>query len=764
MEASESLSRGQSNRAMRSFILASGLWGVWGQAVGIGTAAFTGFALHLGADESFIALFTSLAYVLALTQILAPFLNAHIQRKKRFIVGLGFVEILLRGSVVFIPLLFAPEHRLIAMVFILGASMFFGHGVSPFYGTWVANAVPEHIRARFTSRQTILSTVTAMLSGFAIGQFIDLFKGGDEDLGFLWVISLGSLFGILGYINLLRAPFPQSQAPSTAHPKLSDLIEPFRDANFLRAVSFYGLWTLALGISGPLYSVFMLDRLKISYTEISIFNALFMATSIAGYRIWAGLIDRFGSKAVLQIMVVPSLFIPLVWMFNAPDAYYLVPVALVLSGIFFSGIGVGISPLVYSLLPQGEKRTLYLASWSVAVNLMGAIGPLLGSVLALKLENVHFELLGIPITNLQVIFVLSALVRIVPIMLLRGVRDSKETSSRELISQMRRGNLLSYAYNATIFNLANAEETRARAAEALGKSGNPLAIEQLVQALADASPRVRSSAARALGESGADSATEPLLRELRDGSSDIRSEAAEALGRLGKTASVDPLVEALDDDDLRVRISAIRGLGNMPNEEVHELLFWYFSSDFDPQTFPTLVDVLSERGDQRIVRPTLEHLKQFRSSAVRLQLLNSVCRALGAGDQFYRLLSQDDTRRVDSIGRLLRDLTSDLQATAGLQRTQQDALSNYCDALRLAYEEDRPSDMRQASIEIVRIVRDGLSAGAEQAFEVLSVFITIVALNDFISQSEESDSPIAEEIFLAVCLSHLGKRVSSIRS
>ena len=51
-----------------------------------------------------------------------------------------------------------------------------------------------------------------------------------------------------------------------------------------------------------------------------------------------------------------------------------------------------------------------------------------------------------------------------------------------------------------------------------------------------------------------------------------------------------------------------------------------------------------------------------------------------------------------------------------------------------------------------------------EAFEVLSVFITIVALNDFISQSEESDSPIAEEIFLAVCLSHLGKRVSSIRS
>ncbi len=79
---------------------------------------------------------------------------------------------------------------------------------------------------------------------------------------------------------------------------------------------------------------------------------------------------------------------------------------------------------------------------------------------------------------------------------------------------MLRGNVLSYAYNATIYSLATAESTRARAAEALGRSGNPLAIEQLVQALTDASPRVRRSAARALGESGAESAAEPLVREL----------------------------------------------------------------------------------------------------------------------------------------------------------------------------------------------------------------------------------------------------------
>ena len=53
---------------------------------------------------------------------------------------------------------------------------------------------------------------------------------------------------------------------------------------------------------------------------------------------------------------------------------------------------------------------------------------------------------------------------------------------------MFQGNLLSYAYNATIFNLATAEERRARAAYALGRSGNPLAIDQLIQAVVRCQP------------------------------------------------------------------------------------------------------------------------------------------------------------------------------------------------------------------------------------------------------------------------------------
>ncbi|MCY3666779.1 MAG: MFS transporter [Gemmatimonadetes bacterium] len=759
MANAPSLSRGQVHRALRSFVVASGLWGAWGQACGLGTAAFTGFALYLGADGAFIALFTSAAYFLALTQLLAPLLSARVRDKKRFVVFGGYVEIAFRGLPLIIPLFVPEQYRLPALVAMVCLSMFSGYAISPFYSTWIANAVPENIRARFASRQTIVSTIVAMIAGFAIGQFLDFFPGG----GFVWVFAAGSLFGFLGYLNLLRAPFPQQTTASDEQStRLRDLVLPFYDANFRRAALFFGLWTFGIGLAGPLYSVFMLDRLQISYTEVSIFNALFMLTSIAGYRLWAGLIDRFGARPVLQILMTPAAFLPLIWTFNQPGAYHLVPVALVISGILFSGIGVGINPLLYGLLPQGEKRTMYLATWSVTVNLMGALGPLFGGLLVAQLEGLRFSVFGVPMGDLQVIFALSALVRLVPLFILRTVKDARSATSRSLLSRMLRGNVLSYAYNATIFSLATAEGTRARAAEALGRSGNPLAIEQLVQALADASPRVRRAAARALGESRSESATEPLVRELLDGASDIRSEAAEALGRLGSSTSIDPLVEALDDADPRVRISAIRGLASLRGDEVHELLFWHFGSDFDPLTFPTLVDVLGDRQDRRIVRPALGHLPDFPSPAVRLQLLNGVCRALGAGDQFYRLLSREDTDRVAAITRLLRRATDTLGKARCIDTEDRAQLKTLCREVVVAYEEEKADALVEAMRQVVRTVRDGLSATSDQAYDVLSVYVVLIAIGRFINSPVRQESPVAQEIFLTVCLGRLAALIREI--
>ena len=764
------LTRSESSRALRGFIAASGLWGVWGQSVGIGTAVFTGYALHLGADAAYIAMFTSVAYLLATAQLLVPLVGRRLRQRKRFIVGVGSLEILFRSSPPLVPLLFAPSMQLEALLVMVSLGLICGYSLSPFYNTWVANAVPENIRARFTSRQTILSTLVAMVAGFVVGRFIDSFEPADKQTGFDVVFAVGAIFGWLGYMMLSRAPYAAGEGEEEEEEEdqvdgLARLREPFRDSNFLRAVLFYGLWTFALGIAQPLYSVFMLDHLGISYTLISIFNAVFMATSIVGYRLWASLVDRFGSKPVLQILMLPATFLPLVWVWNAPGAYYFVPVALMLSGILFSGILVAVTPLLYGLVPAGGQRPYYLASWSATVNLMGAAGPLTGGLLVHALRDVSFQIEGFTFGHLQIVILLSSVARVVPVLMLGFVSDRSTISSRHLLSHLFHGNLLSYTFNTAVYNTARRAERRARAALGLGRSGSPLAIEQLIQALADASPVVRRSAARALGETGSPEATGSLVRELLDGESDIRSEAAEALGRLGDLGGIDPLLDALDDDDPRVRISAIRGLSEIGGTEARELLFWHFGERLDdPVAFPTLVDVLSHMGDHRVVRPTLQRLGRFRSPAVRLQLLNSVCHALGAGGEFYRLLSADEPRRASALTRILRRTSGSLSRSAALDAEVRADAREALERMRRAHDSENLEWMEESALQVAGVVRDGLSATGRRPYEVLSVYLVILALESFLSSEARLDMPEAREIFIVVCMSRIGTLVRELGS
>jgi hypothetical protein len=69
------------------------------------------------------------------------------------------------------------------------------------------------------------------------------------------------------------------------------------------------------------------------------------------------------------------------------------------------------------------------------------------------------------------------------------------------------------------------------------------------------------------------------------------------------------------------------------------------------------VDGLGRLGDVRIIGPALEAMRGFAAPVIRLQLLNAVCRALGAGNDFYSLLGVGElslVRRLDRMQRLKR--------------------------------------------------------------------------------------------------------------
>jgi hypothetical protein len=126
------LTRSETSRSLQAFLMASGLWDAWGKIVGIGTSVYTGYALHLGADESFIAFSTSIIYLLAAFQIIAPMMARYIKSQKRFIIGGGLIETTFRAAPLLIPFLFPAAWRLKAFVVFVSLSLLSSYSISPF--------------------------------------------------------------------------------------------------------------------------------------------------------------------------------------------------------------------------------------------------------------------------------------------------------------------------------------------------------------------------------------------------------------------------------------------------------------------------------------------------------------------------------------------------------------------------------------------------------------------------------------------------------
>jgi hypothetical protein len=324
-----------------------------------------------------------------------------------------------------------------------------------------------------------------------------------------------------------------------------------------------------------------------------------------------------------------------------------------------------------------------------------------------------------------------------------------------LIEDLSRGNFVTYAYGLFRLSRATEEEDRGRAVRAMGRSRSPMAVQRLIEALDDMSPRVRSQAAAGLGEARDPRALDPLLEELSDRESDIRPEVVEALGKLRHPRALDPLLEALHDGDPRVRISVIRALSEIGGEEARELLFWAFCDPFDRSIFPTLVETLSDLGDVRIVKPTLDKAPQYRSPVIRLQLLNGVCRALGGKNLFYRMLSADDFERAERAGDLFERARSAMASSRFLGPEARTAASARVREALLAFEREDPSGMARALREGVDLLsadlaqgsgRRAMSAGARERVQV-----GIVAIRTFLDRDLGAGLVGASDIFLAVC-------------
>lgn len=154
------------------------------------------------------------------------------------------------------------------------------------------------------------------------------------------------------------------------------------------------------------------------------------------------------------------------------------------------------------------------------------------------------------------------------------------------------------------------ETIRARAAEALGQIGDPVAVDSLIDLLQrDFNAKVQAAAAKALGELK-DPQAIPALEQALQHSTHVRCKALIALGEIGGRRALRSLIELTEDPAPTVRYHAANCLAKAGDRSALPALE-ALARDTDEMVRRTAVKAMQDLGDDR----TPEEIVQGAQSA-----------------------------------------------------------------------------------------------------------------------------------------------------
>jgi|GEM_PF-5562531 len=134
---------------------------------------------------------------------------------------------------------------------------------------------------------------------------------------------------------------------------------------------------------------------------------------------------------------------------------------------------------------------------------------------------------------------------------------------------------------------------RAKAAEALGKLGNPTFTPILLDALADRSPLVRHTVIQSLGKIGSTAAIPALIATLTEENSELSTAAALALGELRAEAAIPALLQTLTAPTPSIRSSGAAALGQIGSPTAVPALLAAWQIESDSTAIAQIIDALA---------------------------------------------------------------------------------------------------------------------------------------------------------------------------
>ncbi|OGO32996.1 MAG: hypothetical protein A2Z29_07175 [Chloroflexi bacterium RBG_16_56_11] len=272
---------------------------------------------------------------------------------------------------------------------------------------WLSNLVPKESLGRYLGQRLAIKSAFYLGAFCLLGYLLDVF-GNNKLMGFGFIFTIATTATLLDFVvfTYMHEPTAKTVTVPRKEPKQEKfrLFEYFRELKEKKLesfVSFTTLFYLTVGLSGPLYAVYMLGELHFTYLNFTVIIAVEYFARIVSAPLWGRLADKAGNIRVLGIVsrIIP--LIPIFWLFSSHFAYLAFIQSL--SGVCWGAYDLCTQSYLYKVAPP-QKKLRYIVYTRSMIMLSSALGGLLGAYIVKGI----FPIFGSQILS---IFLVSGLFR-----------------------------------------------------------------------------------------------------------------------------------------------------------------------------------------------------------------------------------------------------------------------------------------------------------------------------------------------------------------
>jgi HEAT repeat protein len=616
------------------------------------------FTNRLGATSTQLGTLVAVCQVSAVLNLAAYFIINRVGRTKYLWIATHLLHRLfglLLGGVAYSAARTGPQPEHIRLIFYaMSASWLLTNVSIAGWWSWIAELIPEQIRAGFFGRRSAIINAGNIGWYLTVTILLDVFAGSGIFYVYGGVFTLAGVLGILDI--LLHFLIPDAKRPPIRRSR-AEFFAPVRNRNFVIFSAAVGLALFSINVFAPFAGPFITgeDAVGAPITWLGIMFVISQLTWIGVAGPWGLVMDRFGRKPV----VVLGMGFTLSWLgyfiLNHGNYTFVLPVIALVGGLFAPGFWEGVNQLMLTLTPE-DNRIGYVSWYMTIIGLVSAGGAFVGGRIKDSMAS-GATLLPFSIGTEPIHFVLAISLVLVAMsaIVLSRIHEGREKAFGQVVGRIARPGIFRTFMNIGIIGGSVQSNKVARALREMDGSGDELAVEEIKERIVDPDQEVREEAARALGRIGSPESIHLLIGELEDSDSTIRRHAALALGEIGDSRAVPFLIQGLANPSEEIQHACARALGMIGDHASAGHLIELFKGDRSAAVKASGAEAASRIGMIEAAWEIIPLMHQTKNGILRNQLAIAAGNLLGSPGEFYQYITGSPRQREGRIDRLVTD-------------------------------------------------------------------------------------------------------------